>query len=228
MKIGIVAAMEEETRALLDVMTEKSIEKRAQQKFYKGRYLSHEIILVQSGIGKVNAALATSLLIDRFGAEIVVNSGVAGGIGEDISVGDLVVSTSCAYQDADNRIFDYDYGQIPQMPARYCAAREVLDSFISLAENQWTIRQGLIVSGDSFIASQEEINRILHYFPDALATEMEGAAVAQTCYQFEIPFLVIRAISDAANEEADISFDEFVEETGRRSGELLIEWMKNI
>lgn len=225
MKIGIVAAMEVETAALLEKMGDYQEEVHAHQKFYIGEIAGQSVVLVQSGIGKVNAALATTLLIDHYGVQQVINSGVAGGIGQGLAVGDLVVSTECAYHDADNRVFDYAYGQIPQMPARFDASVEMLDDFEKIAEKEWNVRNGLIVSGDSFVASQTMIDHILHHFPEAQATEMEGAAVAQVCYQFEIPFLIIRAISDVADDEANQTYAEFVEVTGRRSAQLLIEWL---
>src|SRR5699024_282442 len=134
--------------------------------------------------GKVNASIAATLLIDVFEVDAVINTGSAGGIGTGLSVGDLVLSTELSYNDADARSFGYTYGQIPQMPARYKADDYLLKQFTKAAESQWTIKKGLIVTGDSFISDNHKIADIKSHFTEALVTEMEGAAIAQTCYQF--------------------------------------------
>lgn len=227
MIIGIVAAMEEEAVALIEQMENKRKTTHARQRFYRGTIGNQKLVLVQSGIGKVNAALATTLLIDHYKVDQVINSGVAGGIGEQLAVGDLVISTECAYHDADNRVFGYEYGQIPQMPVCYPSSEQMIEKMNQIAQKDWTVHFGQIVTGDSFIASQRSIDRILSYFPHALATEMEGAAVAQICYQFEIPFIIIRAISDVGDEQAEQSYETFVEETGRKSADMLVDYLKH-
>lgn len=229
MKIGIIAAMEEETRLLVEKMELKAETHIANQHFYEGTIHNVEVVLVQSGIGKVNAALATSLLIDHFGTTFVINSGSAGGIGEGLAIGDLVVSTELSYNDADARAFGYMFGQVPQMPASYQADKAYSDLAKRIAtELDWRVKQGLIVTGDSFIASQDKIQEIKAHFPEALVSEMEGTAVAQTCYQYDVPFIVIRAVSDGGDDEANISFDEFIIQAGRDSGKLVVEFIQAI
>jgi len=228
-KIGILVAMEEELKRLKEEIPEATVKTIANQTFYDGIIYKQPVTIVQAGIGKVNAAVATTLLIQNFQVDVVINTGSAGGIATNLAVGDLVISTHLAHHDADNRVFGYKYGQIPQMPATYTADKKWA-AFIEKAaySMNWEVEKGMIVSGDSFVASAVETNRIKEHFPKALMTEMEGAAVAQTCTQFEIPFAIIRAVSDTADEEADISFDEFVLLAGKRSAELVLKLIENL
>lgn len=229
MKIGILAAMEEEVRLLVEQLMDKQQTTIANQLFYEGSIHGVNVVVVQSGIGKVNAAIATTLLIDHFKSSFVINSGSAGGIGEGLKVGDLVVSSKLTYNDADARAFGYEFGQIPQMPLNYPVEKSVYQLAKQTAEElSRTVHVGKIVTGDSFIASQERIAEIKTFFPEALITEMEGAAVGQTCYQFDVPFIVIRAISDAGDEEASVSFDEFIVQAGKESAALVVELIANM
>lgn len=231
MKIGILVAMEEEMRRLMDVISDETVHEMANQTFYDGLIYGQPVTVVQSGIGKVNATIATTLLIHHFDVEAVINTGSAGGIGEGLTIGDLVIATELAHHDADNRAFGYTYGQIPQMEVTFKADEALSERIEKTAQPlNWKTQRGLIVTGDSFVAGAEQIDKIKEFFPKALVTEMEGVAVAQTCHQFDVPCAVIRAVSDTADEEASVSFDEFVALAGKRSGELvlsLIEDMKN-
>jgi len=223
LKIGILVAMEEEIKRLTEEIKESKTFEIAKQTFYDGKIHNQPVTVVQAGIGKVNATIATSLLIHEFDVDVVINTGSAGGVGAGLSIGELVVSTELTYNDVDNRGFGYTYGQIPQMPERYLTD-ETLRKMIERAAKKldWFVQSGLIVTGDSFISSDEDIERIKEYFPEALVTEMEGAAVAQTCAQFDIPCAVIRAVSDTADQEATVDFDEFVLLAGQRSAELVM------
>lgn len=226
MKIGIIAAMEQEIRILVEKLTDKHQTVKANQKFFEGKLFGTDVVLVQSGIGKVNSSIAATLLIEFFNVEAVINTGSAGGIDKGLSVGDLVLSTELSYNDADTRAFGYQFGQIPQMPQRYKSDDKLISLFIKAAETKWNIKKGLIVTGDSFISHKDKISEIRNYFPDALVTEMEGAAIAQTCYQFGIPFLVIRAVSDVSDEEASVTFDEFIELAGKKSAETVLSFIE--
>lgn len=229
MKIGIIAAMEEEVRFLVETLTQKQQTTIANQVFYEGMIDDIDVVVVQSGIGKVNAALATTLLIDHFKSTFVINSGSAGGIGEGLKVGDLVVSSQLTYNDADATAFGYKFGQIPQMPETYSVDKNAYELTKETGEELgWTVHVGEIVTGDSFIASQDRISEIKNYFKEALVTEMEGAAVGQTCFQFNVPFIVIRAVSDTGDEEANVTFDEFIIQAGKDSASLVIHLIKNI
>lgn len=226
MKVGIIVAMEEEIKHLIQAFDYYELHELANQKIYDGFIEGIAVTVVQSGIGKVNASIASSLLIVKFQVELVINTGSAGAIKTGLKIGDLVLSTELAYQDVDNRIFDYQYGQIPQMPEFYQGDKELIKKIEALAAGNLKVHKGLIVSGDSFVSSDEETKRIKKYFPHALVTEMEGAAVAQTCYQFDVPFVVIRAVSDTADESAEMDFDEFVQLAGQRSAELVLAFIK--
>lgn len=229
MKIGIIAAMEEEVKTLVEKLTDQKKKEIANQTFYDGKINHNEVTLVQSGIGKVNASIAATLLIELFDVEAVINTGSAGGIGVGLSIGDLVVSRELTYNDADARAFGYEYGQIPQMPEKYIADEHLIDTFSKTAEKlNWNVHQGLIVTGDSFISSERQINHIIDHFPDALVTEMEGTAIAQTCHQFNIPYIVVRALSDTADEVASVSFDQFIDEAGKQSADLVLHFLDRL
>ncbi|MFL2104335.1 5'-methylthioadenosine/adenosylhomocysteine nucleosidase [Desemzia sp. FAM 23991] len=227
MRIGIIGAMEEETIALKNNLTERNDWAKAGATFSSGKMAGHDIILVQSGIGKVNAAIATTLLINDYQADVVFNTGSAGAVDSSLAIGDVVISTELSYHDADARAFGYVMGQVPQMPARY-PADEQLISVIEAATQKVGLKsvKGLIVTSDSFIADKKTIQRIKTDFSDAMVSEMEGAAVAQVCYQFKTPFVIVRAVSDSADDEAGISFDKFIIEAGKKSAEMVMEVIK--
>lgn len=229
MKIGIIGAMAEEVKSLTAAIEEPMTWERGGASFVSGTIGKHEVIVVRSGIGKVLAAVTTTILIHQYGVNMIINTGSAGGIGDDLAVGDLVFSTKLAYHDVDVTGFGYEYGQLPAMPLYYDASRYLQQTMAAAAEktNQ-PVKYGVIVTGDSFVDDPQKIKEILGHFPDALACEMEGAAIAQTAAQFNIPFLVIRAISDTADQSATQSFDEFIDEAGKRSAEMVLEFVKNL
>lgn len=229
MKVGILVAMEEEIKYLIQAMENYEVYEVAKQFFYDGFIEGKSVTIVQSGIGKVNASIATSLLIQRFKVDKMINTGSAGALEKGLEIGEIIVSEKLAYHDVDNRVFDYQYGQTPQMPLFFKADKTLSNQIRELASiHSWKVHNGLIVSGDSFVSKRSEIERIKEYFPSALITEMEGAAVAQTCYQYDIPFVVIRSVSDTADEEAAVDFDEFVVLAGKRSAELVLALIKKI
>lgn len=227
MKFGIIGAMEEEVRVLKSKMIAPKEWLKANAIFISGKIEGLEVVLVQSGIGKVNAAIAATLLISHYEVDMLINTGSAGGIGEGLAVGDIVVSTQVAYHDVDATIFNYEIGQVPQMPARYIANEELINKTIAAAKMVGLHPiKGLIVTSDSFIAGKTQTEKIKKSFSDALAAEMEGAAIAQVCYQFDKPFVIVRAMSDVANEEAGLSFDEFIVEAGKQSANMVLELLK--
>lgn len=226
--IGIIGAMEEETRVLLANMTEQKIEKVHHLEYISGLIGGQAVVIAQSGIGKVNSALATGFMIDRYQPELIINTGSAGGLLPGLKVGDVLVADELAYHDVDATAFGYVKGQVPQMPATYSSdARAVAGIMMAANTVGLTPHQGLIVSSDSFIADKEEVERIVSEFPQAGATEMEGASIAQACYVMGVPFVVVRSISDSADEEASISFDEFIIEAGKKSAELVLAFIRN-
>ena len=230
MKIGIIGAMDQEVKILKEKMEAPMFWERAGVLFVSGTLGKHDVIVVRSGIGKVAASVTTSLLIQQYGVNMVINTGSAGGIGEGLQVGDVVFSEKLAYFDVDVTGFGYEYGQLPAgMPLYFEASKYIINEMKKAAEKTGQqVRSGLIVTGDSFVNSPEKIAEIKSHFPEALACEMEGAAIAQTARQFNIPFLVVRAISDTADHQATMSFDEFIDEAGKRSAEMVIEFLNTI
>lgn len=188
MKYGILCAMDEEIKALKKELVDAKQTEIAGTIFYEGKIGPNEVVLVQSGIGKVQAGMTTGLLIAKFGAEVVINSGSAGGIGNDLHVGDVVLSTLVAYHDVDVTAFGYLPGQLPQQPQKFVADEQLIVKVEQAAkENQQNVRLGLIVTGDQFVASSLKIREIKDMYPEVLCCEMEGAAIAQVAFQFKIP-----------------------------------------
>lgn len=228
-KIGLICAMSEELELLLEGLEEQQEYTIANMSFYAGSLEGMQVVLVLSGIGKVNASIAASLLISKFEVDAVVNTGVAGAIDQKLEVGDIVIGQRLAYHDVDVRNFGYKLGQIPQMPLFYEASSTLLEL---IKENPVDIDAsfyfGDIVSSDTFVMNSDMGKEIKSEFPHALVTEMEGAAVGQTSYQFSIPFLVIRAVSDNADQDATITYDEFLEEASHNSARFILSLLKNI
>lgn len=223
MKYGIICAMEEEIKGLRAQLTNANEENIANMIFYSGQINDYEVVLVRAGIGKVQAGVTTAFLIENFKVDAVINSGSAGGIGTGLAVGDLVLSTGAAYHDASATVFGYKPGQLPQQPQIFEADQELLQA-VSEAASQagLQVKPGLIVTGDQFVSSQAQIAAIKEIYPQALCCEMEGAAVAQVAYQFDKPFLIVRAMSDVGDEDAGQSFDEFIIDAGKKSAQMIL------
>ncbi|XXQ67236.1 5'-methylthioadenosine/adenosylhomocysteine nucleosidase [Neisseriaceae bacterium B1] len=227
--IAIIGAMEAEIECL-----KKQLEHLQTHYFgkkfvvYTGRIGGADIALSLSGIGKVNAAIATTLVLEHFSPDYVINTGSAGGIGPSLRVGDVVIGVEVAHHDVDVTPFGYVHGQVPQMPARFTADSDLVEAaaYSAKAFNNARVVQGLIVSGDCFIHSEVYRRHIVRHFPDVQAVEMEAAAIAQTCHQFEKPFVIIRAISDSAQEEAKVSFDEFLQTAAQHSAQMVLNLIK--
>lgn len=222
-KIGLICAMSEELELLLERLKERKDYNVANMSFYTGDLEGMKVVLVLSGIGKVNASIAAALLISNFEVEAVINTGVAGAIDKKLKVGDIVIGERLAYHDVDTTNFGYDLGQVPQMPLFY-EGSPILINLIK--ERDITINSdfhfGDIVSGDAFVMNSEKGQEIKRHFPGALVTEMEGAAVGQTSYQFATPFLVIRAVSDNADQDATVTYEEFLEEASYNSAKFIL------
>lgn len=178
------------------------------------------ILLVQTGIGKVNAATATALVIEKFAPEAIINIGSAGGFAANVRVGDIVVGTDCLHSDADATCFGYAMGQVPKMPPNYPADDALLAIAHKLAEREefaGLVRFGTIITADSFMSDPALAKRLIATFPQAHAADMEGAAVAQTAYVMDTPCLNLRSISDIAGDDAANSFDNNLEQAADRA-----------
>nr|WP_253288033.1 5'-methylthioadenosine/adenosylhomocysteine nucleosidase [Anaerostipes sp. MSJ-23] len=212
MIIGIIGAMEEEVSTLIESMEEKEKSSFAGMDFYKGILRKKNVVIVQSGIGKVNMAICTQILVDKFQVTHLINTGVAGGLYKDIEVGDIVISSDAVQHDMDATGFGYEPGVIPRMETSIFEADKGL---ISIAEEvckevnpEIQCFTGRVVSGDQFISDNEKKHQLISQFGGYCA-EMEGASMAQAAYLNHIPFIVLRAISDKADQEATVSYEEF-------------------
>ncbi|TGY41730.1 5'-methylthioadenosine/adenosylhomocysteine nucleosidase [Clostridium sartagoforme] len=223
MILGIVSAMQEELDLLLKDMTINEETKKANMTFYKGTLDNKDIIAVVCGIGKVNAAVCSQILISEFNVTSIINVGVAGGIGKDIYPGDVVVGTNLVQHDMDTTVFGDPHGQIPRLDTFDFKCDEALiKASLEACEEIKEINtfSGRIISGDQFISSVEKIQWFEKEF-NAMACEMEGASIAQVCYLNNIPFVVIRSISDNANNGAHMDYEKFIPIAVRNSTILL-------
>lgn len=227
MKYGIIGAMDEEIAFLQAAMTHQKQQQIANVLFIEGEIANQKVVLLKSGIGKVNAAMATTLLIENFQANIVINTGTAGGFSNDLNVGDIVIGSELVHHDVDVTAFDYVLGQVPQLPATFKSNQLLIEATKQVLEQlELNSRIGLVATGDSFMSNPELIKTTISKFPTMLAAEMEGAAIAQICYQYNIPFIVIRAISDIAGEDSPISFNEFIHLASENATNIILKLIK--
>ena len=230
MKAGIIGAMEPEVAILKEKLTHCETSTHAGYTFYQGKINNNDVVIVQSGIGKVAAALATAILIDRFQPDYIVNTGSAGGFNDTLKVGDIVVSSEVRYHDVDVTAFGYEIGQLPANPAAYIPHKTLItaaQASIAELENIQTM-VGLITTGDTFMTKDEDIAKARANFPTMAAVEMEGAAIAHTCHQFNVPFVIIRSLSDIAGKESPTSFDEYLETASVNSSQLVMNMLNSL
>ena len=226
MRIGVIVPMEQEITLFKESMDSVKIETIAGVEFTTGSYAQNQVILAQSGIGKVQAGMTATILNFKYQPDLIVNTGSAGGIGEGLKIGDIVISTKLAYHDVDVTESGYAMGQLPGSPLYFDADTFYVNQIEIAAERtKLNYHTGLIVSGDQFIDDKAKIATIKKAFTEALASEMEGAAVAQVCTQFKVPFVVIRAMSDVGDENASVNFDEFVVQAGQKSVKMLLNFL---
>ena len=229
--VGIIGAMDEEVSKIKEQMTDVEIKNIASMEFNRGKMSGRDVVVVRSGIGKVNAAVCTQILADVYGVDAVINTGIAGSLNAAIDIGDIVLSKDALQHDMDATGFGYKPGVIPRMKQSTFTADEKL---LSLAKDcnervnpDIKTFVGRVVSGDQFISDRETKNRILETFQGD-CTEMEGAAIAQAAYLNDIPFLVIRAISDKADDSATEDYPSFERKAIAHSVALVTEIVKNL
>lgn len=225
--IGIIGAMPQEVALLKGMIEVAKVEKIMHVEFTMGVLHGKEVVLLQSGIGKVNVAIATTLLIEKFNLDYVINTGSAGGIKADAEVGDVVISESVAYHDVDVTGFGYAWGQVPGLPAVFESDADLIRKVEDVLRFT-DVRhfKGQIVTGDAFVNRPEQMANIKENFNHAVALEMEAAAVAQVCHIANIPFVVVRALSDIAGKESEISFEEFLPKAAEASSRMVAELVK--
>ncbi|MGP4107189.1 5'-methylthioadenosine/S-adenosylhomocysteine nucleosidase [Virgibacillus sp. L01] len=229
MTIGIIGAMDEEIALLMEKMTNKKEATIANCLFIQGELFGQDVVLLKSGIGKVNAAMATTIMHERYAPSKVINTGSAGGFSKDLEVGDIVISTQVVHHDVDVTAFDYAYGQVPDMPAMYAADTELIaETTQAIKDLDINFNEGIIATGDSFMEDPERVAFIHKKFPTMIAAEMEAAAVAQVCYQYDKPFVIIRALSDIAGKKSSISFEAFLNDAAENAANLIMKMIKAI
>lgn len=229
--IAIVGAMDEEISALLPALKNPSIETIAGQSFHKGSIQDHPVVITRSGVGKVNAAVTTTLLIERFGADKLIFTGIAGALSPKLSPTDVVISTSLVQHDVDLSAFGSPLGLLDGYTERYLPSdltmqKEALDAATRLLGNE-KVFSGIIATGDQFIADKKLVNHIYKEF-NAMAIEMEGAAIAQVANKFNKPFVVIRTISDKADGSAHLDYPLLKQKTADNSVAITLEMLKTM
>ncbi|AGE87516.1 5'-methylthioadenosine/S-adenosylhomocysteine nucleosidase [Cronobacter sakazakii] len=223
MKAGIIGAMEEEVTLLRDKIDNRQTLNIAGCEIYTGTLNGVDVALLKSGIGKVSAAMGATLLLEHCKPDVIINTGSAGGLAPSLKVGDIVISDEVRYHDADVTAFGYEYGQMAGCPAAFKADEKLIAAAQETIEklNLHAVR-GLVVSGDAFINGSVNLAKIRHNFPQAIAVEMEATAIGHVCHNFGVPFVVVRAISDVADQQSHLSFEEFLAVAAKQSS-LMVE-----
>ena len=223
--LGIIGAMDEEVAKIKEQMDNVKVMSKAAMDFYEGTLNGKEVVVVRSGIGKVNAAMCTQILIDTYQIEAVINTGIAGSLNAQIDIGDIVLSTDTLEHDMDAVAFGYPIGQIPRMDTLSFEADEKMRTLAKkVCEDiipEVSVFEGRVVSGDQFVSDKGKKDWLVQNF-DGYCTEMEGAAIAHAAYLNGIPFLIIRAISDKADDSASMDYPTFEAQAIEHSVKLLL------
>jgi adenosylhomocysteine nucleosidase len=229
--------MEDEVVLLRGALEKAEVKKNGEFEFYAGTLQGKPVVLLRCGIGKVNAAVGCALLIDAYKPSLVINTGSAGGIDPALKFGDAIISDGIAYHDVDLTAFSYAPGQLPGQPRIFPVpedlirrAEEAVDQLKreKVLPGDFNHRRGLIGSGDVFMHEPERIGLVRKLFPEMLAVEMEGAAIAHCCRLFSVPALIIRALSDIAGSESPVTFNEFLPVASKHSAEIVRRIIKNL
>ncbi len=220
--IGIIGAMEEEVEAILALMEINKKEVNHGYTFYEGFMAKKDVVLVQGGIGKVNASISTTLLLTQYPVDFVINIGSAGGLSLEQNVGDVVISTGVLHHDVDVTAFGRKPGEVPGMPCIFQPDAIALKQVETiLKDSHQPYHLGLIVSGDQFICREDQVSQILNVFPNAVCAEMEAASIAQVCHVFDVPFIITRSLSDIYKKgENHIQFDEYLKQASQSSANM--------
>ena len=230
-KIGIIGAMELEVSTLKEAITVSSVTSCAGMDFYEGTLNDAAVVIVRSGVDKVNAALCVQILTDKFAVTHIINTGVAGSLNAALDIGDILVSRDAMHHDVDATIFGYRPGEVPQLGICEFVADDQLASLAIASCREVNpdlqVHLGRVVSGDQFISSSKVKERLIQVFHGDCA-EMEGASIAQSAYLNHIPFVIIRAISDKADGSAEVDYPVFEEAAARHSARLVADLVKRI
>ncbi len=211
MKLGIIGAMDVEVATLKEKMVDVTVSNHAGSVYFAGKLEGCPAVVVQCGVGKVNAALCAQILISEFGVTHIVNTGIAGSLCADLDIGDLLISRDAMYHDFDVAAFGYELGRVPGMDVvAFPADERLLQQAYAAAEaeNPGHTKLGRVATGDQFVCEKTQKERIITV-TGGLCTEMEGAAIAHTAYRNGVPFVIIRAISDKADDSAEMDYPTF-------------------
>lgn len=227
--LGIIGAMPEEVEFLTTNIENLKVVKYHNLVFYEGKISDKNVVVMQSGIGKVNAAMATTVLLEKYDIKYVFNIGTAGGVVRDANVLDIVLSEKVCYHDVDVTAFNYEFGQVPKCPLYFNSDEKLINlaEKILFKENI-PYHKGLVASGDAFINTKSQIENIKQHFKDVIAVEMEASAISQICYLYKKPFIVIRSLSDIAGKKSNITFETFLKKSAEISGKLVLEMINNM
>lgn len=228
--VGIICAMELELQGLIDIIKTESTMEKSGTIFYKGKIGNTDVVLVQCGIGKVSAAICTQMLIDFYSPDMIINSGVAGALSADVTVGDVVIATAAVQHDFDCTAFGEPKGTLELLGKRIVEipADEELSSKLYEAAKKLDgtrVFRGIVATGDKFVSDSEERLSIGKEF-SALACEMEGGAMAQVCYRARVPFAILRSISDDIGHNTTVDFNEFKVMAAKKTVDVLSEVLR--
>jgi len=228
--LGIIGAMDEEVALLKSQLKSATTETHAGFEYTLGHYSGHPIVLLKSGIGKVNAAIGATLLCQHYSPKLVINTGSAGGFDPSLEVGDLVIGEAVCHHDVDVTPFGYALGQVPGQPSCFLADPALIEVAQQALKTlpQLKAKTGLIATGDRFMYDPQDVQAVRQKFPDMMASEMEAAAIAQVCHAFHVPFVIIRALSDIAGKENALTFEQFLETAATHSATLIMEMVKRL
>ncbi len=219
-KLGIIGAMDVEVQTLKENIENLTVTKKTGTEYYEGTLGGLPVVVVKCGIGKVNAAIGAQILCDCFGVTHIVNTGIAGSLCAQQDIGDMVISSDVWHHDFDCVAFGYPMCRIPGMPQSFAADEKMIALAQQAAQQTGsTVRIGRIASGDQFVADADLKNQIIER-TQALCTEMEGAAIAQTAYRNGIPFVILRCISDKADNSAEMDYPSFEAMAAQRCAQV--------
>lgn len=228
MKIAIMGAMPEEISPILEKLDSYKTTQYAGNKYYEASYKGVDLVIAYSKIGKVFSALTATTMIEHFGADRLLFSGVAGAVSPTLKVGDLIVATKLSQHDFDITAFGHPYGYVPEGAVFVEADKEMIAMSKEVALQMGkSVQEGIIATGDQFVANEERKNWIGKTF-GADALEMEGGSVAVVCDALNIPFFILRAISDGADMDASFSFDEFLQTSAQESAEFVMKMVDKL
>lgn len=228
MNIAILGAMREEIEPVLATIGEYEKHDYAGNIYYTATFAGHNLVIAYSKIGKVFSSMSATIMIERFGAEVLLFSGVAGAINPSLKIGDLIMASSLVQHDVDITAFGHPYGFIPESSVNIDSDEKLRDIAKSVAKKMGIeLGEGVIATGDQFVASSEKKDFIQKTF-NADALEMEGASVATVCHNYSVPFFILRAISDSADGAAEVDFDTFLNSSAKVSANFILEMVREL